>query len=1302
MTSDPLFFAAQLRSRLVDPPPGISSPPLVPTPRPRPGWVQVRLFCSSTFRDMLAERSILNTVVLPELTLWGRARCIEFSLVDLVWGVAAGTAPRDVIATCLRELSACTAANGAPYLIYLGGQRYGWAPTAEDLGPELSARYGCVPGASITATEVVVGGLGGRNPNALYCLRDPAFAEGKGPDFADTGAERARQDALLSTVVAFAGEGQVVRYTLLPHEATAPGTATTPPSSSASPLDAFDAAGFAAAVTAAVKRRVEQQYPPVAPPPPGLATSRLQHALAVETLAEGAVPRVRLLAHLEAAVDSAASTGASEGGGGGGGRLLVVGAPSGNGKSSTMAQLCARLSARGGAYTVVPHFVGTAERSDELGGLARRVTGELLRAWGRPVEEGKLPDDTTEACALTRQTLLDGPAGGNVGGGMLGEEVGSGGRAPSTPSPTPPTTVLVIDAINQVAGDAERVLDWLPSAEDCAALPPGLVVVVSCTPGRLLDQLRARAPPAAHLEVGPLDAADALAITIALLERTGKTLDGEQMSLLLSNPGASSPLWLALALFRLRQVAKFETLTLNIASLPPSVADLIALQLKAAEEALGESLVGGLLLAAALSRCGLREGEALAVLPTVAWALEALHGGGDGGDGGGGDGNGNGPSESAVVSRLATGPPAPDGFALDFARLRAAVDAFLRPTAAGAPLLLAPSHAVVHAAILARYTGGNAALPPARCVRRVLACFFEAGGTGSFAAAAADPARRAVEGPWARLHLRDGPGLARILCDPAVMRQIWVDQGDAGRWELLVLWRDVGLLQRGAPLPGEEGEGEGETGKETEKGEEKADVEDKEDASDVAGDEVKEEDDDNDDNDNDDDEKKEGEYDAAVRHLLAWAGSLAEGVMRRRPGAEVDSQSLALIRAIFELLVMMRRSQSALGVLEAVQRRLTEVEAGVEGGGEAEGAGATLPAPAPTPDLLAAQAWTQAALGSCLNECGRYGEAASALRSAVSAYGALPGFASAGGAQLIGQALLDLARALTNDSKLDLAFAELARADEVFHAAVTEQGAGGDASPSSSAASAGGAEDGGLPAFLRDGQSSSYTAASAMCDQADVLKEMANVCHDRKEYEAALAYYRRSHALFRRALGDDHPRTARSVWGIGIAQLGLKQLSASLATHVAVLATFRRALGPDHCDTGDMHYNIACLHRDVAEEEEARAADLAGEEDDAGLREAAAARGRAARVSAELEFRASLAIYVKAYGTRHRNVGWTLHDVGLAAAKAGHLAAAVEALERALDIRTETLGPNDPETIDTAAQLKKVREEEGGVGGRGE
>jgi hypothetical protein len=147
------------------------------------------------------------------------------------------------------------------------------------------------------------------------------------------------------------------------------------------------------------------------------------------------------------------------------------------------------------------------QRSNEVRTLAQRITWEILRARGQVVNESRLGDDLTEACAFARQTLKD-------GGGFARKSMQAAGDMQSCPPPTisthKPTSasiadvvsemrqsacvcVIIIDAVNQLEGDPARALDWLPSADDCVNLPPDVVVVVSATPGALLDELEVRA-----------------------------------------------------------------------------------------------------------------------------------------------------------------------------------------------------------------------------------------------------------------------------------------------------------------------------------------------------------------------------------------------------------------------------------------------------------------------------------------------------------------------------------------------------------------------------------------------------------------------------------------------------------------------------------------------------------------------------------------------------------------------------------------------------------------------------------------
>lgn len=89
-------------------------------------WKTIRIFVSSTFRDMHDDRNHLVRVVFPEL----RERCAKLRLhlvdVDLRWGVTEEEAERgEVLDIILDEVT-----RSRPFFIGLLGKRYGSPPRA--------------------------------------------------------------------------------------------------------------------------------------------------------------------------------------------------------------------------------------------------------------------------------------------------------------------------------------------------------------------------------------------------------------------------------------------------------------------------------------------------------------------------------------------------------------------------------------------------------------------------------------------------------------------------------------------------------------------------------------------------------------------------------------------------------------------------------------------------------------------------------------------------------------------------------------------------------------------------------------------------------------------------------------------------------------------------------------------------------------------------------------------------------------------------------------------------------------------
>ena len=127
---------------------------------------EIRVFISSTFRDMQLEREYLIKYVFPEIRHVCRERGVEFTEIDLRWGVTKEEAEQGkVLKICLDEIERCR-----PYFIGILGERYGWTPRFEDVSKdqELVQDYPwieqCIAdGISVTEMEILYGVL--NNPS---------------------------------------------------------------------------------------------------------------------------------------------------------------------------------------------------------------------------------------------------------------------------------------------------------------------------------------------------------------------------------------------------------------------------------------------------------------------------------------------------------------------------------------------------------------------------------------------------------------------------------------------------------------------------------------------------------------------------------------------------------------------------------------------------------------------------------------------------------------------------------------------------------------------------------------------------------------------------------------------------------------------------------------------------------------------------------------------------------------------------------------------------------------------------------
>lgn len=88
-----------------------------------------RLFVSSTFGDLTAERDALQERVFPRLRELCRQRGVRFQAIDLRWGVSQEAAlDQRTMMICLDEIERCRRVTPKPNFLVLLGERYGWRP----------------------------------------------------------------------------------------------------------------------------------------------------------------------------------------------------------------------------------------------------------------------------------------------------------------------------------------------------------------------------------------------------------------------------------------------------------------------------------------------------------------------------------------------------------------------------------------------------------------------------------------------------------------------------------------------------------------------------------------------------------------------------------------------------------------------------------------------------------------------------------------------------------------------------------------------------------------------------------------------------------------------------------------------------------------------------------------------------------------------------------------------------------------------------------------------------------------------
>lgn len=590
-----------------------------------------RIFVSSTFSDLKAERNALQERVFPRLRELCAVHGCRFQAIDLRWGVSEEAAlDQQTMNICLGEIARCQKTSPRPNFIVLLGNRYGWRPLpAEIPAMEFKQLLAEVPS---TEDRMLLELWYQRDDNATpvtYCLQ-PRTSQYEVYGFWEPVERRLHWILEIASTQlslfpderlkyhASATEQEIVAGAMrvadaidhvfcyfreiedLPQEKIAEGF-----------LD-LDAQGDAdlqvAKMLTDLKSRLRERlgdnvhtYPsrwegtgPTLDHLPQLCEDvyrDLEKVILTEISLLGEVDpldreisanesfsrerarhftgRVELLKTITDHLSSINN------------HPFVVWGESGTGKSALMAEAIQQAKEAHPQALLIHRFIGATPESSSGRALIESLCRQITRFYGG--DENSIPSDYRELIQEFQKCL--------------------------TLATADRPLFLFLDALDQLSNaDNARSLIWLPSE-----LNPHVHLVVSTLPGDCLNILKSKLPIENRVEIRPMPLEEGEALLELWLEEAGRILQGEQKQHVLDNFRQNGlPLYLKLAFEEARHWKSYDPLPKLRADIPGMIQQMF--QRLSLESNHGEVLVSRSLGYLAAAKNGLSEDELLDLL----------------------------------------------------------------------------------------------------------------------------------------------------------------------------------------------------------------------------------------------------------------------------------------------------------------------------------------------------------------------------------------------------------------------------------------------------------------------------------------------------------------------------------------------------------------------------------------------------------------------------------------------------------------------------------------------------------------
>ncbi|MCB0710687.1 MAG: tetratricopeptide repeat protein [Ignavibacteriae bacterium] len=389
---------------------------------------ELRLFISSTFRDLGEEREYLVKKIFPEIRALCREKGITFTEVDLRWGLTDQDVKLgQVIRACLEEVDKCR-----PYFIGITGSRYGYVPSYLDIlkDPTLLEQYlwiedAATEGMSITEMETHYALLGAGSD-----LIDKKPAEKAYFYF-----RRQQQD-----VEGDSDESEELRKLQEYQERI---------EASGAPIETFsDPPALGRMIYDDLVRIIQEDFADASPPTP-LEEERSRHIAFALSRRRAYIPNPLYLKSLNDHVREE-------------GPPLVVYAESGSGKSSLFAYWGESFRKKNPQIQVIEHYVGIGATGTDHYGVIRHLCMEIKERFNREEELPTAPEELDQALSQWF--------------GYAGHALKQSGER----------MVVILDGLNQLQGKALE-LQWIPEV-----ISPHIRLILSSTVEGTLLELKRR------------------------------------------------------------------------------------------------------------------------------------------------------------------------------------------------------------------------------------------------------------------------------------------------------------------------------------------------------------------------------------------------------------------------------------------------------------------------------------------------------------------------------------------------------------------------------------------------------------------------------------------------------------------------------------------------------------------------------------------------------------------------------------------------------------------------------------------